>query len=170
MGCPLQPKPRRHFPILFPSHQSVPRSTCSELTRPKDLFPRDTGKGIFCRPALTANTHSSALSTKITDLYTGMGWRSNPAGWVTLAFTSSSNCCLGATSPQLQFCLETANTHLASSAPGHPPWQRYPGLGSGCGASTAYRGSKKTPQGRGGSSQPTSSLQIPPFPTYRSRL
>lgn len=73
MGCLLQPKPQRHFPILFPSHQSAPRSTCSELTHPKDLFPRDTGKGIFCRPALTANTHSSVLSTKITDPYTGMG-------------------------------------------------------------------------------------------------
>ena len=46
---------------------------------PKDVFSRDTGKGIFCRPALTANMHSSALSTKITDPYYWNGLRGQPS-------------------------------------------------------------------------------------------
>lgn len=59
-----------HAVLSYPhSPVSAQRNTRSELISPTELFSRDMGKRVFCRSALTANMHNSALSTKITDPY-----------------------------------------------------------------------------------------------------
>lgn len=67
--------------VLSYAHSPLPaqRNTPSELIHPTDVFSRDMGKRIFCRSALTANMHSSALSTKITDQYDRSGPRVQPS-------------------------------------------------------------------------------------------
>lgn len=88
---------------------------------PRDVFSRDVEKGNFCRPALTANMHSSALSTKITGLYYWNGlkvqpsWSSHISLYIITELPKENNLSITPTR------LETADTHLESSAPGHPP-------------------------------------------------
>lgn len=79
MGCPLQPKLWSHCPILSPQPLMSSQKHSLRADASQDAFSRDAGKGIFCRPALTANTHSSALSTKITDPYYWNGLRVQPS-------------------------------------------------------------------------------------------
>lgn len=103
------------------SPPSAQRNTRSELIHPTDVFSRAVGKRIFCRSALTANMHSSASSTKITDPYDRSGLRVQPSWRVTLAFISSLSCRGKTTSPLVQRRPEIADTHRAPSAPERPP-------------------------------------------------